>query len=186
MFHLGAQTIVGTAQRNPLSTFEANIRGTWNLLEACRVHATLVKRVVVASSDKAYGDAREAAVHRGHAARTAAIPTTSSKSCTDLIALSLLPHLRLPVAVARCGNLYGGGDLNWNRIVPGTIRVLAARRAADHPQRRHVHARLHLRATTRCDAYLALAERIGSRRASRARRSTSANELAELAVCQLH
>lgn len=123
VLHLGAQTIVGTALRGPLSTFEANIRGTYNLLEACRVHKCLVKRVVVASSDKAYGDAKtlpytEDMLPNGRH------PYDVSKSCADLIAASYAHTYNLPVAVARCGNVFGGGDLNWSRIVPGTIRSL--------------------------------------------------------------
>lgn len=122
VFHLGAQTIVGTALRNPLPTFEANIRGTYHLLEACRVHAGLVKRVVVASSDKAYGEAavlpytEDTPLNGRH-------PYDVSKSCTDLLALTYAHTYGLPVSVARCGNIYGPGDLNWSRIVPGTIRA---------------------------------------------------------------
>ncbi len=121
VFHLAAQPIVSTALRNPLPTFETNIRGSYNLLEACRIHRGLVKQVVVASSDKAYGDAEtlpyteDMPLHGRH-------PYDVSKSCTDLIALSYAHTYRLPIAVARCGNIYGGGDLNWSRIVPGTIR----------------------------------------------------------------
>ena len=121
VFHLAAQPIVTTALRNPLPTFEANVRGTYNRLEACRVHASLVKRVVVASSDKAYGDAptlpytEEMPVNGRH-------PYDVSKSCTDLIAASYAHTYEVPVTIARCGNIYGGGDLNWSRIVPGTIR----------------------------------------------------------------
>jgi len=123
VFHLGAQPIVGVAYRYPLQTFEANIRGTYNLLEACRLHADLVKRVVIASSDKAYGDQRELPYTedmplQGH------YPYDVSKSCTDLISQSYFHTYKLPVAVARCGNIFGGGDLNWSRIVPGTIRSL--------------------------------------------------------------
>jgi CDP-glucose 4,6-dehydratase len=125
VFHLGAQPIVSTALRNPLPTFEANIRGTYNLLEACRVHAGLVKRVVVASSDKAYGDVpvlpytEEMPVNGRH-------PYDVSKSCTDLLAMTYAHTYGLPVVIARCGNIYGGGDLNWSRIVPGTVRSLLA------------------------------------------------------------
>jgi CDP-glucose 4,6-dehydratase len=121
VFHLAAQPIVSTALRNPLPTFETNIRGSYHLLEACRVHRGLVKQVVVASSDKAYGDAEtlpyteDMPLHGRH-------PYDVSKSCTDLIALTYAHTYGLPVAVARCGNIYGGGDLNWSRIVPGTIR----------------------------------------------------------------
>jgi CDP-glucose 4,6-dehydratase len=120
VLHLGAQTIVGTANRGPRATFEANIRGTWNLLEACRTIST-VKRVVVASSDKAYGD-QDKLPYEEDAPLAGRHPYDVSKSCADLIALSYFHSFKLPVTVTRCGNLYGGGDLNWNRIVPGTIR----------------------------------------------------------------
>jgi CDP-glucose 4,6-dehydratase len=120
VFHLAAQTIVGIANRSPLSTFETNIKGTWCLLEAARRCGT-TPHVVVASSDKAYGDqemlpyTEEAPLHGRH-------PYDVSKSCTDLLALTYNHTYCLPVCVTRCGNFYGGGDLNWNRIVPGTIR----------------------------------------------------------------
>lgn len=123
VFHLGAQPIVATALRNPLPTFEANVRGSYNLLEACRVHRSLVKRVVVASSDKAYGDGPSLPYTEDMPA-AGRHPYDVSKSCTDLIALSYAHTYDLPVTVARCGNIYGGGDLNWSRIVPGTIRSL--------------------------------------------------------------
>lgn len=122
VFHLGAQTIVGTALRNPLPTFEANIRGTYHLLEACRVHAALVKRVVVASSDKAYGDS-PVLPYTEDMPLSGRHPYDVSKSCTDLLALTYAHTYDLPVTVARCGNIYGPGDLNWSRIVPGTIRA---------------------------------------------------------------
>src|SRR6476646_5070520 len=123
VFHLGAQPIVTTALRNPLPTFEANIRGSYNLLEACRVHRSLVSRVVVASSDKAYGDAPTLPYTEDMPAN-GRHPYDVSKSCTDLLALTYAHTYELPVTVARCGNIYGGGDLNWSRIVPGTIRSL--------------------------------------------------------------
>lgn len=120
VIHLAAQTIVGIANRNPVSTFESNIRGTWTLLEAAR-RSPAVRQIVVASSDKAYGDQEqlpydEAAPLRGRH------PYDVSKSCADLIAQTYAHTYDLPVVVTRCGNFYGGGDLNWNRIVPGTIR----------------------------------------------------------------
>ena len=121
VFHLGAQPIVTTALRSPLPTFEANVRGSYNLLEACRVHRGLVTRIVVASSDKAYGDGpslpytEDMPVNGRH-------PYDVSKSCADLIAQAYAATYSLPVTITRCGNFYGGGDLNWNRIVPGTIR----------------------------------------------------------------
>ncbi len=123
VFHLGAQPLVGTAFRSPLPTFEANIRGTYNVLEACRIHQSLVQRIVIASSDKAYGDIdrlpyTEDMVPYGR------FPYDVSKSCTDLLARSYGETYNLPLTIARCGNIYGGGDLNWSRIVPGTIRSL--------------------------------------------------------------
>ena len=120
VFHLAAQTIVTIANRAPLSTFESNIKGTWNLLEACR-HVDTVKRVVVASSDKAYG-AQPDLPYTENAALQGRHPYDVSKSCTDLISQAYYHTYGLGVSVARCGNLYGGGDLNWNRIVPGTIK----------------------------------------------------------------
>lgn len=121
VFHLGAQTIVGTASRSPLSTFEANIRGTWNLMEACRLCSKLVERVVVASSDKAYG-AHDQLPYMEDTPLQGRFPYDVSKSCADLISFSYFHTYRTPIAVTRCGNLFGGGDLNFNRLIPGTIR----------------------------------------------------------------
>ena len=123
IFHLGAQPIVGAANRAPRHTFESNIQGTWNLLDACRVLSPLVKRIVVASSDKAYGTqprlpyTEDMSMNGDH-------PYEVSKSCTDLISTTYARTYGTPVSIARCGNIYGGGDLNWNRIVPGTFRSL--------------------------------------------------------------
>ena len=128
VFHLGAQTIVGSALRSPLPTFESNIRGTYNLMEACRVHDGLVKRVVVASSDKAYGDS-DVLPYTEDMPLIGRHPYDVSKSCTDLIAITYHRTYGVPVAVTRCGNVYGGGDLNWSRIVPGTIRSFLAKEA---------------------------------------------------------
>ena len=120
VFHLGAQTIVEIANRNPMSTFESNIKGTWNMLEAVR-RSPLVRKVIIASSDKAYGVhaqlpySEEAPLQGSH-------PYDVSKSAADLIAHTYFNTYKLPVAITRCGNFYGGGDLNFNRIVPGTIR----------------------------------------------------------------
>ncbi len=122
VIHLAAQTIVTIANRNPVSTFETNIGGTWALLEACRRTPT-VKQVVVASSDKAYGDQKilpydeETPLQGRH-------PYDVSKSCADLLSQAYAVTYNLPVGITRCGNFYGGGDLNWNRIVPGTIRSI--------------------------------------------------------------
>lgn len=156
VFHLGAQPIVTTALRNPLPTFEANIRGTWNVLEACRVHSGLVKRVVVASSDKAYGDVpvlpytEDMPVNGRH-------PYDVSKSCTDLLAMTYSHTYGLPVTVARCGNIYGGGDLNWSRIVPGTIRsLLSGERPIIRSDGRFVRDYIYVEDVVH--AYLALGE----------------------------
>ncbi len=123
VFHLAARTIVGAALRSPLATFEANIRGTYNLLEACRRQQDLVDRVVVASSDKAYG-ASDRLPYTESMHTLGRYPYDVSKSCADLIAQSYHQTYGVPVAIARCGNIYGGGDLNWSRVVPGTIRSL--------------------------------------------------------------
>jgi len=122
VFHLAAQTIVTIANRNPISTFKANIEGTWNILEACR-RAPLVKRIVVASSDKAYGD-QEKLPYDEKTPLEGRHPYDVSKSCADLICRSYFETYGLPVCITRCGNFYGGGDLNFNRIVPGTIRSI--------------------------------------------------------------
>lgn len=123
VFHLGAQTIVGTARRFPLPTFETNVRGTYNLLEACRLHKSFVKRIVVASSDKAYGDQIQLP-YTEETSLQGRYPYDVSKSCSDLIAQSYFYTYALPIGIARCGNIYGGGDLNWSRVVPGTIRSI--------------------------------------------------------------
>lgn len=120
VIHLAAQTIVGIANRNPVSTFESNIQGTWALLEACR-RSPLVKQIVIASSDKAYGD-QENLPYGETTPLQGTHPYDVSKSCADLISYTYANTYGLPVVITRCGNFYGGGDLNWNRIVPGTIR----------------------------------------------------------------
>lgn len=120
--HLAAQTIVGIANRNPVSTFEANIAGTWSVLEACR-RSPKVKQIVVASSDKAYGD-QEKLPYDENSPLQGQHPYDVSKSCADLISHTYAVSYDLPIAITRCGNFYGGGDLNWNRIVPGTIRSI--------------------------------------------------------------
>jgi CDP-glucose 4,6-dehydratase len=120
VFHLAAQTIVGVANGNPISTLDTNIRGTWALLEACRRSPT-VAQIITASSDKAYGDQAELP-YKEEAPLLGRHPYDVSKSCADLLAQMYAKTYELPVAVTRCGNFYGGGDLNWNRIVPGTIR----------------------------------------------------------------
>jgi len=119
--HLGAQTIVGVAHRFPLTTFEANIRGTYHLLEVCRLHRDLVRRIVVASSDKAYGT-QATLPYTEEMPLLGRHPYEVSKSCVDLLTQSYYHTYRLPLTIARFGNVYGGGDLNFSRIVPGTIR----------------------------------------------------------------
>lgn len=162
VFHLGAQTIVGTASRSPLSTFESNTRGTWNLLEACRLCPQLIERVVVASSDKAYGT-QTVLPYTEEAPLLATFPYDVSKVCADLIALSYNKTFRVPVAVTRCGNLYGGGDLNFNRLIPGTIR------AALHDQPPIIRSdgkfiRDYFFVKDAVHAYLTLAERLPDQR----------------------
>ena len=156
IFHLGAQTIVGRAHRFPLPTFEANIRGTYNLLEACRLHADVVQRLVIASSDKAYGEqprlpySEEMPLLGRH-------PYEVSKSCADLIAQAYHHTYGLPTAIARCGNVYGGGDLNWSRIVPGTIRsFLRGERSIIRSDGSYVRDYLYVKDAAR--GYMRLAE----------------------------
>ncbi len=120
VFHLAAQATVGVANRNPMATFESNIRGTWILLEACR-HCPSIKQIVVASSDKAYGD-QEKLPYDESSPMQGLHPYDTSKSCADLIAQTYAKTYDLPVGITRCGNFFGGGDLNWSRIVPSTIR----------------------------------------------------------------
>jgi CDP-glucose 4,6-dehydratase len=120
VFHLAAQPLVRLANRAPLGTFDTNVRGTWLLLEACRRSPT-VKRIVVASSDKAYGD-QEILPYSEETPLQGRHPYDVSKSCADLITQAYYATYRLPVGITRCGNIYGGGDLNWDRIVPGTMR----------------------------------------------------------------
>jgi CDP-glucose 4,6-dehydratase len=122
VIHLAAQTIVTIANRNPVSTFETNIAGTWNLLEAAR-RSPKVKQLVMASSDKAYGD-QEILPYDESTPLQGQHPYDVSKSAADLIASTYAKSYDLPVAITRCGNFYGGGDLNWNRIIPGTIRSI--------------------------------------------------------------
>ncbi len=157
VFHLAAQTIVGIANRNPISTFESNITGTWNILEACR-RSPLVKAVVVASSDKAYGD-QEQLPYSEKTPLEGRHPYDVSKSCADLITQAYGKTYGLPVAITRCGNFYGGGDLNWNRIVPGTIRsVLGGERPVIRSDGQFVRDYFYVE--DGAAAYMLLAERL--------------------------
>jgi len=158
VFHLAAQTIVGTATRSPLSTFESNIRGTWLLLEACRTCNKRIQRVVVASSDKAYG-AHDHLPYTEDQALQGRYPYDVSKSCADLIATSYAHTYQTPVAVTRCGNLFGGGDLNFNRLIPGTIRsALQGQDPIIRSDGTFVRDYFYVRDAIR--AYLQLAERL--------------------------
>lgn len=122
VFHLGAQTIVSIANRNPISTFKSNIEGTWNLLEACR-HTNIISRIIIASSDKAYGALGSLPYTEG-SPLMGCYPYDVSKACCDLIATAYYKTYGIPLCITRCGNFYGGGDLNFNRIIPGTIRSI--------------------------------------------------------------
>ncbi|MEM1156902.1 MAG: GDP-mannose 4,6-dehydratase [Verrucomicrobiota bacterium] len=159
IFHLAAQPIVGAALRAPLPTFEANIRGTYHVLEAARLHSLLVKRVVIASSDKAYGTSKKLPYLEDMPLR-GEFPYEVSKSCADLITHSYFHTYGTPITVARCGNIFGGGDLNWSRIVPDTIRRLLN---GQPPELRSdgtfVRDYLYVKDVTR--AYMVLAENMG-------------------------
>ena len=157
VFHLAAQTIVGVANRNAVSTLDTNIRGTWALLEAARRSPT-VKQIVTASSDKAYGD-QDVLPYREEAAVAGRFPYDVSKSCADLVAQMYARTFDVPVCVTRCGNFYGGGDLNWNRIVPGTIRsVLRGERPIIRSDGRYTRDYLYVEDGAR--AYMVLAEQL--------------------------
>ena len=157
IFHLAAQTIVSIANRNPMSTFETNIKGTWNILEACRRNPT-VERVIVASSDKAYGE-HEILPYTEDAPLKGSHPYDVSKSCADLLAFTYHNTYELPVCITRCGNFYGGGDLNYNRIVPGTIRsILLGERPIIRSDGTFIRDYIYIRDAV--NAYLFLAEKM--------------------------
>ncbi len=161
VIHLAAQTIVGIANRNPISTFEANVRGTWTLLEACR-RSPKVQQIVLASSDKAYGD-QEVLPYSEETPLQGRHPYDVSKSCADLIGQAYAVSYDLPVCITRCGNFYGGGDLNWNRIVPGTIRsVLRNQRPIIRSD--GLSVRDYFFVEDGAAAYMLLAEALASRR----------------------
>jgi len=173
IIHLAAQTIVGIANRNPVSTFESNIAGTWSLLEASR-RSPAVKQIVIASSDKAYGD-HEVLPYSEEAPLQGRHPYDVSKSCADLIAQSYATTFDLPVAVTRCGNFYGGGDLNWNRIVPGTIRsVLREQRPIIRSDGKYV--RDYFYAEDGAAANMVLAEALSQNRELRGQAFNFSNE----------
>ena len=157
VIHLAAQTIVTIANRNPISTFETNIGGTWALLEACRRSST-VKQIVLASSDKAYGEHEKLPYDEDLPLR-GSHPYDVSKSCADLIAHTYSVTYGLPVAITRCGNFYGGGDLNWNRIIPGTIRsILRGHRPVIRSDGQYIRDYFYVE--DGAAAYMLLAERL--------------------------
>ncbi len=162
VFHLGAQTIVGAALKDPIEAFESNIRGSYYVLEACRLNSKIVRRVVVASSDKAYGEHKnlpytEDMALQGH------FPYEVSKSCADLLAQAYYHSYGLPVAVVRCGNIYGGGDLNFSRIVPGTIAsFLKNERPIIRSDGKFIRDYIYVKDV--CDAYLLVAEHLRSKK----------------------
>jgi CDP-glucose 4,6-dehydratase len=174
VFHLAAQTIVGIANRNPVSTFDANITGTYSVLEACR-RSPLVRQVVLASSDKAYGD-QESLPYDESTPLQGRHPYDVSKSCADLIAQVYATTYGLPVAITRCGNFYGGGDLNWNRIVPGTIRsVLRGQRPIVRSDGDYVRDYFYVE--DGAAAYMLLAEALAADRALAGQAFNFSNEV---------
>ena len=174
VIHLAAQTIVGIANRNPVSTFETNIGGTWALLEACR-RSPLVKQIVVASSDKAYGDQEELPYHEDTPLQ-GRHPYDVSKSCADLIATTYAVSYGSPLSITRCGNFYGGGDLNWNRIVPGTIRsILRGERPVIRSDGQYVRDYFYVE--DGAAAYMLLAEQLAKRPELRGAAFNFSNEI---------
>ena len=174
VIHLAAQTIVGVANRNPVSTFDSNIRGTWALLEACR-RSPRVKQIVLASSDKAYGE-HEVLPYDENAALQGRHPYDVSKSCSDLIGQAYAVTYDLPVAITRCGNFYGPGDLNWNRIVPGTIRsVLRGQRPIIRSDGNYIRDYFYVE--DGAAAYMLLAERLAGDPALKGQAFNFSNEI---------
>ena len=156
VFHLAATAIVGSATASPLRTYEVNVRGTWNLLEACRSARNPPRRIVVASTDKAYGVHEQLPCGEEHALQPR-YPYDASKACADIIARSYAHTFALPVAITRFANVFGGGDVNFTRLVPGTIRALLA---GERPVIRSGGRmrREFLYAEDAVDAYLAVAD----------------------------
>lgn len=161
VIHLAAQSIVSIANRNPISTLETNILGTWALLEACRRTPT-VKQVVVASSDKAYGP-QPVLPYTEDTPLSGQFPYDVSKSCSDLVAQMYHRTFGVPVCITRCGNFFGPGDLNWNRLIPGTMRsVLLGQRPLIRSDGEFV--RDYVFVEDGAEAYLQVAEALASRR----------------------
>src|SRR5712692_5781140 len=174
VFHAAAQTIVGIANQNPISTFQTNIAGTWGVLEACR-RSPAVQQIVVASSDKAYGEQTKLPYVESMPLM-GSHPYEVSKSCADLISASYAKTWGVPAVVTRCGNLFGGGDLNWNRLVPGTIRsVLHGQRPVIRSDGRYVRDYFYVEDAVK--AYLLLAERLAEDRSLVGEAFNFSNEL---------
>ena len=174
VIHLAAQTIVTIANRNPISTFDTNIGGTWALLEACRRSPT-VGQIILASSDKAYGDHSSLPYDEGTPLQ-GKHPYDVSKSCADLIAQAYASTYDLPVAITRCGNFYGGGDLNWNRIVPGTIRsILRGNRPIIRSDGKYIRDYFYVE--DGAAAYMLLAEKLEEKEDLRGQAFNLSNEI---------
>lgn len=181
VIHLAAQTIVTIANRNPVSTFETNIAGTWSLLEACR-RSPRVAQIVLASSDKAYGD-QEELPYTEETSLSGKHPYDVSKSCADLIAQTYATTYGTPVVITRCGNFFGGGDLNWNRIVPGTIRsILRGQRPVIRSDGSLVRDYFYVE--DGAQAYMTLAEKLAAEPALKGRAFNFSNEI-QLTVREL-
>ncbi len=174
VIHLAAQTIVTIANRNPISTFETNIAGTWNVLEAAR-RSPKVKQIIMASSDKAYGD-QETLPYDEKTPLQGQHPYDVSKSAADLIAYTYAKSFDLPVVVTRCGNFYGGGDLNWNRIIPGTIRsILRGQRPVIRSDGEYIRDYFYVE--DGAAAYMLLAEQLAARRELKGEAFNFSNEI---------
>ena len=157
VFHIAAQPIVGIANRSPLSTFESNIKGTWTVLEAVRNSKT-VQAIVTASSDKAYGTQKELP-YKENARLHGLHPYDVTKSCSDLLAQTYHNTYGLPVGITRCGNFYGGGDLNFSRIIPDTIRSLFHnKRPVIRSNGKYIRDYIYVKDVA--NAYLILAEKL--------------------------
>ncbi len=181
VFHLAAQSIVPIANRNPVSTFESNIKGTWSLLEACR-RSPQVEQVIAASSDKAYGRQDTLPYHEDLPLQ-GEFPYDVSKSCADLLARSYYLTYGLPVVITRCGNFFGGGDINWNRIVPGTIRaVLRGNRPVIRSDGSYIRDYFYIE--DGAAAYMHLAEQLAEKRELAGEAFNFSNEI-QLTVLEL-
>lgn len=161
VFHVAAQTIVGISNRSPISTFKSNIEGTWNVLEAARRTKT-VKSVIAASSDKAYGE-QSRLPYREDSPLSGYYPYDASKTCADILGTTYFKTYSLPVCVVRCGNFYGGGDLNFNRIVPGTVRdILDNKRPVVRSDGKYIRDYIYIKDAV--DAYILLAEKMQTKK----------------------